>query len=50
MGYKAFVVGPQAGGTPFFRVRVGPFADKAEADGVVKRLTKEEQFQPWIVR
>jgi cell division septation protein DedD len=49
-GYKAFVLDPQAGSTPLYRVRVGPFAEKAEAERIVKRLAREERFKPWISR
>jgi DedD protein len=49
-GYKAFVLDPQPGSTSLYRVRVGPFAERAEADETVKRLTREEQFNPWISR
>jgi hypothetical protein len=31
-------------------VRVGPLADKAEADKVMARLKKEEGFSPFITR
>jgi DedD protein len=49
-GYQAFVAEPQPGATPFYRVRVGPFVHRAEAEQIVKRLTQEEQFKPWITR
>ena len=32
------------------RVRVGPYADRSEADRVRDRLDTEEQFEPWVVR
>jgi cell division septation protein DedD len=45
-GYPAFVTvsGPN------FRVRVGKFADRSEAESVAGRLGREEQFTPWITR
>lgn len=49
-GYKAFVLEPQADSTKLYRVRVGPFAEKGEADRAVKRLAQEGQFKPWVVR
>jgi cell division septation protein DedD len=49
-GYKAYVLDPQPGSTVLYRVRVGPFADRADAEQIVKRLTSEEQFKPWISR
>jgi len=49
-GYTAYVVPPAPGAPPLFRVRVGKFKEKLEADKVAARLKKEEQFDPWIVR
>ena len=48
-GYQAYVAEP-APGTAMFRVRVGHFADKAEADKIAARLAKEEKFRPWVTR
>jgi cell division septation protein DedD len=50
-GYPAFVLEPPAGGAaPIFRVRIGGYPTRAEAQEVGRRLEKEEQFQPWITR
>ena len=49
-GYSAYVVNPAKGAPAMFRVRVGKFKDRSEADTVAARLQKEEQFKPWIVR
>jgi len=49
-GYAAYVVTPQKGTAPIYRVRVGKFKERREADTVAARLQKEEQFKPWIVR
>lgn len=49
-GYPAYVVTPQRGSAPIYRVRVGKFKERREADTVAARLQKEEQFKPWIVR
>jgi cell division septation protein DedD len=49
-GYPAYVVAPAKGAPAVFRVRVGKFKDRREADTVAARLQKEEQFKPWIVR
>ncbi len=46
-GYAAYIVAPPAGGG-MFRVRVGKFKQRREAEAVVRRLKKEEQFEPWI--
>jgi cell division septation protein DedD len=49
-GYSAYVMAPAAGAPSVFRVRVGKFKDRREAEAVSARLQKEEQFKPWIVR
>jgi cell division protein FtsN len=33
-----------------YRVRVGKYKDKREAETVARRLQQEEQFNPWITR
>ena len=45
-GYPAFVTvsGPN------FRVRIGKYADRREAEAVAGRLEQEERFKPWITR
>ncbi len=49
-GYEAYVL-PPAGGTPsVFRVRVGSFSSRREAESLAVRLQKEEQFKPWVTR
>jgi cell division septation protein DedD len=49
-GYPAYVMNPESGAPAVFRVRVGKFKDRTEAETVAARLQKEEQFKPWIVR
>jgi cell division septation protein DedD len=50
-GYPAFLVNPAAGAAqPFYKVHVGRFNDRREAEQVSLRIKKEEQFQPWISR
>jgi cell division septation protein DedD len=50
-GYPAFLVNPAAGAAqPFFKVHVGRYNDRREAEQVSLRIKKEEQFQPWISR
>jgi cell division septation protein DedD len=48
-GYPAYVV---ASGAPasMYRVFVGRYNDRDEAERVAARLKKEEQFNPWITR
>jgi cell division septation protein DedD len=48
-GYAAFVFTAPTGPLQF-KVRVGPMADRAEADKIADRLRKEEGFQPFITR
>jgi cell division septation protein DedD len=49
-GYPAFV-SPAPKGGQFFRVRVGKYADKREAQAIANRLEKEEKFKkPWVDR
>jgi len=48
-GYAAFVFTAASGPAPF-RVRVGPFADRAEAARASARLKKEEGLSPLVTR
>jgi cell division septation protein DedD len=49
-GYAAYVVAPPDGTPAVYRVRVGKFPTKREADSVAAKLQKEEQFKPWVTR
>jgi cell division septation protein DedD len=50
-GYPAFLLNPAAGSEqPFYKVHVGRYNDRREAEQVSLRIKKEEQFQPWISR
>ena len=49
-GYAAYVLSPSAGTPKVFRVRVGKFPTRREAESVATKLQKEEQFKPWITR
>lgn len=49
--YPAFMLHPAPGApAPVYRVRVGRYADRAEAERVSRRLEREEQFKPLITR
>jgi cell division septation protein DedD len=48
-GYAAYVVAP-GNGAVMFRVRVGHFKTRHDAEPVFAKLQKEEQFKPWITR
>jgi cell division septation protein DedD len=50
-GYPAYVMAPSDGApASIFRVRVGKFESRQEAEQVASRLEREEQFKPWIIR
>jgi DedD protein len=50
-GYPAFVMTPVKGApTTMYRVRVGKYKDKHDAEAISHRLEAEEQFKPWIAR
>ena len=50
-GYPAFVVNPTGGAAaPVFKVQVGRYADRTDAEQVARRLEREEQFKPWVSR
>jgi DedD protein len=49
-GYTTYVVSPPGGNRTVFRVRVGPFATRRDADTMAARLQREEQFKPWVTR
>jgi hypothetical protein len=47
-GYPAFVLDPSAGAPPIYRVQVGRYTERRDAEQVARRLEKEEQFKPWV--
>ena len=50
-GYPAFVRGPSPNAAAqVYRVQVGRYPDRREAEQVMRRLEQEEQFTPWITR
>ena len=49
-GYAAYVISPATGTPAVYRVRVGKFPTRREAETVAARLQKEEQFKPWVTR
>ena len=50
-GYPAFVAEPSAElPVQVFRVRVGQYVDRSEAESVKNRLEYGEDFKPWITR
>ncbi|MBW8862067.1 MAG: SPOR domain-containing protein, partial [Acidobacteria bacterium] len=49
-GYTAYVMSPANGTPSVYRVRVGKFPTRREAESIAARLQKEEQFKPWVTR
>jgi DedD protein len=49
-GYTAYVLTPASGTPAVFRVRVGKFPTRREAESIAAKLQKEEQFKPWVTR
>jgi cell division septation protein DedD len=47
-GYQAYVQDPAKGGPSIFRVRVGSYPSRRDADTVAARLEKEGPFKPWV--
>ena len=49
-GYPTFVTTPPKGIPKMFRVRIGKYPTRREAESIAARLEKEDQFKPWITR
>jgi cell division septation protein DedD len=49
-GYSAYVLVPSNGTPSVFRVRIGKFPTRHEAETVAAKLKREEQFNPWVTR
>ncbi|OFW34666.1 MAG: hypothetical protein A3G76_04045 [Acidobacteria bacterium RIFCSPLOWO2_12_FULL_65_11] len=49
-GYAAYVLPPPSGTPQVYRVRIGKFSTRGEAETIAAKLQKEEQFKPWITR
>jgi DedD protein len=49
-GYPAYVLNPVPGKAPVYRVQVGRYKNRGDADRIAGRLKKEEQFSPWVTR
>jgi cell division septation protein DedD len=49
--FPAFVLAPTAGSpTATFRVRVGPYSERREAETIAGRLQREHQYSPFVTR
>lgn len=49
-GYSAYVVAPTSSTPTMFRVRIGTFKTKREAEAMAATLQTAEQFKPWVTR
>jgi len=49
-GYTAYVMNPAKGSPSVYRVRIGKFKTRREAEAIATRLKNEEQFTPWVTR
>lgn len=49
-GYQAFVVNPVPGKPPVYKVQVGRFPERGEAEKTAARLKSQEQYSPWVTR
>jgi cell division protein FtsN len=49
-GYTAYVMRPADGAQSVYRVRIGKFKTRREAEAIASKLQKEEQITPWITR
>ena len=49
-GYPAYLETPAAGAPAIYRVRIGRYGERREAEQTARRLEKEEQFSPVVTR
>jgi cell division septation protein DedD len=49
-GYQAYVVTPSDGTPAVYRVRIGAFKTRQEADALASKLQQEERISPWVTR
>lgn len=47
-GYPAFVLDPPAGGPRIYRVQVGGYSDKNDAEQASRRLERDEHMKPFV--
>lgn len=47
-GYEAYVQPPAQGGPSIFRVRIGNFPTRREAETLAAKIQQEGQFKPWV--
>ncbi len=49
-GYEAVILQGDVDGRPMYRVRVGPYSDREEAEKVADRIRRAYKLDTWIVR
>jgi cell division septation protein DedD len=51
-GYDAFVLEPESADRPgVYRVRIGSFKDKRQADMLAQNLLRDvKRYKPWVTR
>jgi cell division septation protein DedD len=49
-GHPAYLQNPAPGAPVIYRVRLGGFKDRREAESLASRLEKEEQLKPVVTR
>jgi len=49
-GFPAFVLDPVPGDPVYYRVQVGGYADRPQADQVARQLEKDEHYKPYVRR
>ena len=48
-GYDVYVAAPK-GSQKMFRVRIGSYKTRREAQAMANKLQKEEKLKPWVTR
>lgn len=48
-GYRALIADEADGGRTLYKVRIGGYMDRAEADAAKTRLAREEKLQAWVL-
>ena len=49
-GYQAYVLAPGSTGSPMFKVQIGRFKTRQDAEKTAARVKKEGKYKPWITR
>ena len=49
-GERAFLSPVEVGGQTMYRVRIGPFGDRGEAEEVAERVRRQYRYETWITQ